>query len=190
MCGRERESRWSFARKGVLATGLSFREFLFIGGKSMSDFVVGGGSGASNINMNKPPYGLNNPAPPPPAETNNNISGAPTPSDAALLTTLKRSRSPPPDRATRFMAAPLSAPTDPKRPRPRPSASRVLHLGLPPGALASRILTVGDPARAALLASHLTPRPQDKGRLFIHSSSRGFTTYTGLFLSTPISIIR
>ncbi|GMI03190.1 hypothetical protein TrVE_jg13078 [Triparma verrucosa] len=141
--------------------------------------TVGGGSGGGGADGN---------------ENNNNTvsgagSGAPTPSDASLLTSLKRSRSPPPDRATRFMAAPLSAPTDPKRPRPRPSASRVLHLGLPPGALASRILTVGDPARAALLASHLTPRPQDKGRLFIHSSSRGFTTYTGLFLSTPISII-
>ena len=44
-------------------------------------------------------------------------------------------------------------------------------------------------ARAALLAAHLMPRPSDNGRLFIHSSSRGFTTYTGVFENTPVSII-
>lgn len=58
-------------------------------------------------------------------------------------------------------------------------------MALKKGEVANRILTVGDPNRAELLSNFL-----DKNNsIFILSSKRGFTTYTGTFQGIPISII-
>ena len=50
-------------------------------------------------------------------------------------------------------------------------------------AVANRIVSVGHPQRAALIAEHL-----DDVR-FTHASSRGFTTYTGTFEGVEMSVI-
>lgn len=68
---------------------------------------------------------------------------------------------------------------------PRNFDSTTLHLGLKEGQIASRILSVGCPGRAALIAKAL-----DKSSpIFSHTSPRGFTTYTGTFERTRVSII-
>ncbi|KAJ2908768.1 hypothetical protein GGI21_002553 [Coemansia aciculifera] len=51
------------------------------------------------------------------------------------------------------------------------------------GALANRIVTVGDPQRARIMAQQL-----DK-ILFEHTSHRGFLTITGMYQGVPLSIV-
>lgn len=64
---------------------------------------------------------------------------------------------------------------------------RGLHLGLAKGELASRVVVVGAPARAKMLAGFLEPENPNEG-LFTLATDRGFTTYTGLFEGRRLSV--
>lgn len=68
---------------------------------------------------------------------------------------------------------------------PKDAEGRVYHLGLKKGEVANRILLVGDPDRAKLIASQL----DDPENIFTYSSNRGFTTYTGTKNGKPVSIM-
>ncbi|KAF5346408.1 hypothetical protein D9758_012763 [Tetrapyrgos nigripes] len=68
---------------------------------------------------------------------------------------------------------------------PRTADLRVYHLGLRPGEVANRIVTVGSPSRAQMIASFLDERPKP----FQLQSERGFLTITGRYQGTPISVI-
>ncbi|GLB41386.1 putative phosphorylase superfamily protein [Lyophyllum shimeji] len=68
---------------------------------------------------------------------------------------------------------------------PRTADQRVYHLGLRPGEVANRIITVGSPSRARGIAAHLDQNPKP----FVLSSERGFLTITGRYKNVPISII-
>lgn len=68
---------------------------------------------------------------------------------------------------------------------PRTADLRVYHLGLRPGEVANRIITVGSPSRAKAIAAFLDDTPQP----FVLSSERGFLTITGRYKSVPISIV-
>jgi len=58
-----------------------------------------------------------------------------------------------------------------------------MHLQIHKGQLANRVLSVGDAGRAKRLADALMPG------YAVHGSSRGFSTYTGLYKGTPVSIV-
>ncbi|KAG7440572.1 purine and uridine phosphorylase [Guyanagaster necrorhizus] len=68
---------------------------------------------------------------------------------------------------------------------PRTADLRVYHLGLRPGEVANRLITVGSSSRAHTIASFLdvTPKP------FQLSSERGFLTITGRYKGVPVSIV-
>ncbi|KAH6904605.1 uridine phosphorylase [Coprinopsis sp. MPI-PUGE-AT-0042] len=68
---------------------------------------------------------------------------------------------------------------------PRTADLRVYHLGLKPGEVANRIITVGSPSRANGIATLLDKEPKP----FVLTSERGFLTITGRFRNVPISII-
>ncbi|KAF5371399.1 hypothetical protein D9615_009678 [Tricholomella constricta] len=68
---------------------------------------------------------------------------------------------------------------------PRTADQRVYHLGLRPGEVANRIVTVGSPSRARAIAAFLDKDPEP----FVLSSERGFLTITGRYKNVPISII-
>ncbi|RDB29910.1 Purine nucleoside phosphorylase DeoD-type [Hypsizygus marmoreus] len=68
---------------------------------------------------------------------------------------------------------------------PRTADLRVYHLGLRPGEVANRIITVGSPSRAQAIATFLDESPKP----FVLSSERGFLTITGRYKTVPISII-
>ncbi|KXN85898.1 hypothetical protein AN958_10740 [Leucoagaricus sp. SymC.cos] len=68
---------------------------------------------------------------------------------------------------------------------PRTQDLRVYHLGLRPGEVANRIITVGSPSRARSIAELLDNNPPP----FELFSERGFLTITGRYLGTPISIV-
>ncbi|KIK00823.1 hypothetical protein K443DRAFT_99749 [Laccaria amethystina LaAM-08-1] len=68
---------------------------------------------------------------------------------------------------------------------PRTADLRVYHLGLRPGEVANRIITVGSPSRAKAIAAFLNDTPQP----FALSSERGFLTITGRYKSVPISVV-
>ncbi|KIK63972.1 hypothetical protein GYMLUDRAFT_40186 [Collybiopsis luxurians FD-317 M1] len=68
---------------------------------------------------------------------------------------------------------------------PRTADNRVYHLGLRPGEIANRIVTVGSPSRALTISSHLDAEPK-KFRL---ESERGFITITGRYKGVPVSIV-
>ncbi|KAJ9074202.1 hypothetical protein DSO57_1006273 [Entomophthora muscae] len=63
---------------------------------------------------------------------------------------------------------------------------RVHHVGVKPGEVANRIITVGESNRAWKIAENLDGNKED---LIVVTSTRGFTTITGKFNSVPISII-
>ncbi|KAJ7437608.1 nucleoside phosphorylase domain-containing protein [Mycena galericulata] len=68
---------------------------------------------------------------------------------------------------------------------PRTADLRVYHLGLRPGEVANRIVTVGSPSRARTVAAHFdaTPKP------FELASERGFLTITGRYKGIPVSVV-
>lgn len=66
---------------------------------------------------------------------------------------------------------------------PRTPLGTTLHMDLKEGDVANRVLTVGDPTRAARIATAL-----DEVR-FHKVSARGFVTYTGSFEGVSVSII-
>ncbi|KAJ3099117.1 hypothetical protein HDU96_010821 [Phlyctochytrium bullatum] len=62
---------------------------------------------------------------------------------------------------------------------------RTYHVGTKIGETAQRVLTVGDPSRAELIAKLLDPTP---ALTRVHSK-RGFLTITGAFQGVPVSIV-
>lgn len=68
---------------------------------------------------------------------------------------------------------------------PREGDGRVTHLGLKESELAQRVVTVGSLSRAQTLLQAL----DEPDKASVVTSSRGFTTYTGTFGSTPVSIV-
>jgi len=79
--------------------------------------------------------------------------------------------------------------------KPTDTSGRLYHLGLREGDLANRIITVGDSARALLIARNLEGAKYTEGEkslgpnIFYYCSSRGFTTYTGKFQGVNVSIV-
>eukprot|EP00953_Heterococcus_sp_UTEX-ZZ885_P042313 21509-Heterococcus_DN1.PRE.5 len=65
---------------------------------------------------------------------------------------------------------------------PTTAGGRVMHLGVAPGEVANRIITVGSVGRAAVLCSLL----EDVTTI---NSSRGFITHTGTYQGVAVSII-
>ncbi|CCM04268.1 uncharacterized protein FIBRA_06438 [Fibroporia radiculosa] len=68
---------------------------------------------------------------------------------------------------------------------PRSLDERVYHLGIRPGEVANRIITVGSPSRAQSIAACLDVSPVP----FTLSSERGFLTITGRYHGVPVSIV-
>ncbi|KAJ7620951.1 nucleoside phosphorylase domain-containing protein [Roridomyces roridus] len=68
---------------------------------------------------------------------------------------------------------------------PRTADLRVYHLGLRPGEVANRIVTVGSPSRARAISAHFDEQPKP----FELASERGFLTITGRYKGVPISVI-
>ncbi|KAF9973714.1 hypothetical protein BGZ73_003014 [Actinomortierella ambigua] len=82
---------------------------------------------------------------------------------------------------------------------PMDAEGRTYHVGVKRGELANRVLTVGDPARAMILARHLDGVPEKEkapgaklavpSNLFSLASHRGFLTITGRYKGVPVSIV-
>jgi len=68
---------------------------------------------------------------------------------------------------------------------PRTADLRVYHLGIRPGEVANRIITVGSHSRARILQSLLDVKPAP----FVLASERGFLTITGRYKRVPVSIV-
>ncbi|KAJ3204237.1 hypothetical protein HDU67_009695, partial [Dinochytrium kinnereticum] len=68
---------------------------------------------------------------------------------------------------------------------PLDAEGRTYHVGTKIGETANRVLTVGDPSRANLIAELLDASPAPTR---VHSK-RGFLTITGAFQGTPVSIV-
>ncbi|PPQ71215.1 hypothetical protein CVT24_009996 [Panaeolus cyanescens] len=68
---------------------------------------------------------------------------------------------------------------------PRTADLRVYHVGVRPGEVANRVITVGSPSRANTIAALLDERPKP----FVLSSERGFLTITGRYKGIPVSIV-
>ncbi|EGF76492.1 hypothetical protein BATDEDRAFT_37549 [Batrachochytrium dendrobatidis JAM81] len=66
---------------------------------------------------------------------------------------------------------------------PVDNEGRTYHVGVKHNEVANRIITVGDPKRAYKIAEHLD------STVFKHESKRGFTTITGTYKGTPVSLI-
>ncbi|KAG7380064.1 hypothetical protein PHYPSEUDO_007810 [Phytophthora pseudosyringae] len=67
---------------------------------------------------------------------------------------------------------------------PKHSDGTVLHLGVKPGQVANRVVSVGSLGRAKLLAQLL-----DDGQFETMESARGFTTFTGKVKRVGVSIV-
>ena len=78
---------------------------------------------------------------------------------------------------------------------PRTGEGKALHVDVGDGEVANRVVTVGTADRAAALAAHfdgaggMDPKGRNVPGIFYHTSSRGFTTYTGAINGVPVSII-
>lgn len=70
---------------------------------------------------------------------------------------------------------------------PLDSEGRVYHIGAKRGEIANRILLVGDPNRAELIAT--THLDKDGSKVFYRTSTRGFTWYTGRYQGTPVTVM-
>jgi len=68
---------------------------------------------------------------------------------------------------------------------PKDNEGRVYHLAVKHGEVANRILSVGDPQRAAIIASLL----DNPANVFEVKAKRGFVIYTGRKNNVPVSII-
>ncbi|KAJ3107719.1 hypothetical protein HDU97_003389 [Phlyctochytrium planicorne] len=68
---------------------------------------------------------------------------------------------------------------------PLDDEGRTYHVGTKVGETANRVLTVGDPSRADLIAKLLDPTP---AHTRVHSK-RGFLTITGAYKGVPVSIV-
>ena len=65
---------------------------------------------------------------------------------------------------------------------------RVYHVGVKHGEVANRIVTVGDPHRAEMLAGFFD-KPADGEDAFSLRTNRGFTTHTGIYRGVPMTIV-
>ncbi|KAG0054743.1 hypothetical protein BGZ83_010526 [Gryganskiella cystojenkinii] len=78
---------------------------------------------------------------------------------------------------------------------PMDAEGRTYHVGVKRGELANRVITVGDPVRAMILARSLdgvdpaTPAKTVPSNLFSLASHRGFLTITGRYKGVPVSIV-
>ncbi|GJJ78530.1 hypothetical protein EMPS_10889 [Entomortierella parvispora] len=78
---------------------------------------------------------------------------------------------------------------------PMDAEGRTYHVGVKRGELANRVITVGDPVRAMILARSLdgvdpaTPAKSVPSNLFSLASHRGFLTITGRYKNVPVSIV-
>lgn len=70
---------------------------------------------------------------------------------------------------------------------PLDEEGRVYHVGAKRGEIANRVLLVGDPQRAELIATEYLDKT-DKP-VFHRSSTRGFMWYTGRYKGTPVTIM-
>lgn len=70
---------------------------------------------------------------------------------------------------------------------PLDSEGRVYHVGAKRGEIANRVLLVGDPVRAELIAT--TWLSGSSKPIFSRTSTRGFTWYTGLYKGTPVTVM-
>ena len=68
---------------------------------------------------------------------------------------------------------------------PKDEDGRVYHLGVKRGEVCNRIISVGDPNRAKVLADMLDS-PEET---FVRTSNRGFTVFTGRYHGIPVTII-
>ncbi len=68
---------------------------------------------------------------------------------------------------------------------PLDAEGRTYHVGVKAGEVAARIVSVGDPSRAAVLAA-LFDRPE---KTLVLQTNRGFTTYTGEFRGTAVTVV-
>lgn len=96
-----------------------------------------------------------------------------------------RAAAPRPPPQPRVVTAP---PTNSMNSVPVDAENRSMHLGVRPGDVAPRILSVGDEARASRIAALLEP-PSGESVVRVTRSSRGFVTHTGTFRKIPISIV-
>lgn len=71
---------------------------------------------------------------------------------------------------------------------PMDGEGRTYHLALKSGELANKIIIVGDPNRATLVASHLIMDPS-LPHVFPHTCCRGFTVFTGFFENRQVSVV-
>lgn len=70
---------------------------------------------------------------------------------------------------------------------PLDAEGRVYHIGAKHGEIANRILLVGDPLRAELIATSCLDKTEKP--VFFRTSTRGFTWYTGLYRGVPVTIM-
>jgi uridine phosphorylase len=68
---------------------------------------------------------------------------------------------------------------------PLDAEGRTYHVGVKQGEVAARVVTVGDPSRAATLAGFFD-RPEST---LVLQTNRGFTTYTGSYRGVPVSVV-
>ena len=68
---------------------------------------------------------------------------------------------------------------------PLDAEGRTYHVGVKVGEVAARIVSVGDPSRAATLAGFFD-RPEST---LVLQTNRGFTTYTGSFRGVPVTVV-
>jgi uridine phosphorylase len=69
---------------------------------------------------------------------------------------------------------------------PLDAEGRVYHIGAKRGEIANRVLLVGDPNRADLIAKAWLDTNEN---VFYRTSTRGFTWYTGKYKGTPVTIM-
>lgn len=70
---------------------------------------------------------------------------------------------------------------------PMDSEGHVYHIGAKHGEVANRIILVGDPIRAELIAKTWLENPNKQ--LFFKTSNRGFTWYTGLYKEMAVTVM-
>lgn len=70
---------------------------------------------------------------------------------------------------------------------PLDTEGRVYHIGAKRGEIANRVLLVGDPNRAELIAT--THLDKEAKPVFYRTSTRGFTWYTGRYNGVPVTVM-
>src|ERR1700733_8629429 len=71
---------------------------------------------------------------------------------------------------------------------PRDGEGRTYHVNTKAGEVANRILQVGDPERAKLIVENWFDKSEDTP-IFVRTTTRGFTTYTGTFEGKRVTVM-